>query len=64
MAKPDKELKECPCCQRMQPNVKTRPRNTSYANEKLNWLESCEECYIQDREYFRDMWIEYYQGRL
>lgn len=46
-------------------SVKRRHRNTAYCPDldHLNYLVSCEECFIQDCEYYQERWDEYYGSR-
>lgn len=57
-------MRECPCCNRLSPDVKSRRRNTIYADDSMNFLESCQECWDNDNEHWEEMWSDYYAGRL
>jgi hypothetical protein len=48
----------CPCCG--EGETAKRRRNTSYANDALNWLVSCERCWKEDCEHYQELWDIYY----
>ena len=56
----------CPCCERKQPDVAQRRRNTLYHRdyEESNWLRSCGECFDLDNEVLNDQWADYRNGML
>lgn len=51
----------CPCCGEVREVWEWR-LNTAYADEASNWLESCEECYREAVEHYRELWAEYYNS--
>ncbi len=55
--------KLCPCCERYSATVESRRRNTSYDDDRLNNLYSCQECYDKDYEHYADLWKDYYSSR-
>lgn len=59
---PKKSL--CGYCQKMMPEVEKRRLCTAYANEEFNWMESCLDCYIEQNEYYKERWDDYYAGAL
>ena len=59
----DKLFGYCPCCERhFRYSVKTKRRNTAYAEESDNWLTACKECHSKDEAYFADLWEQYYSS--
>lgn len=53
----------CPCCERINVEVSRHRLNTAYANDAENWLVSCVECFEDTREYYAELWAEYYNGQ-
>jgi len=50
----------CPDCPGDGGDVKWRRRNSAYADDKLNWLLSCEKCWQYDTDRLQNDWDEYY----
>ncbi len=51
----------CPRCDEVR-EIRERRLNTAYTDDASNWLESCEECYRETVERYREMWVEYYNS--
>ena len=56
------KLKPCPCCERPSDTIARRHMSTAYAKEESNYLTSCQECFDEAEEYWRERWAEYYTG--
>ncbi len=56
-------LKECPCCHNISSVVESRRLNTSYVDDQLNFLESCDWCFEVACEYYDELWRDYYRSR-
>lgn len=42
--------------------AKRRHKGTAYIDDELNYVTICDSCYEKEREYWDDMWREYYAG--
>lgn len=58
-----REEQECPCCGKVAP-CRRYHRGTAYCEDDLNYDFGCEECENEDREFWKELWDEYYAGRL
>lgn len=45
-------------------SVRRRRQNTSYENERRNWVTCCKDCFEEIEEQWADQWADYYSGRL
>ena len=52
----------CPVCTLTKPDVAVRRLNTMYDEDSSNWLHSCEDCYTDTVDHYRDLWNEYHNG--
>ena len=50
----------CPFCGRLFSNIERRRLNTCYADEKMNYLTSCSECYKETTAHYRELWDMYH----
>lgn len=50
----------CPCCRRWSFGLNKRRMSTLYCDEESNWMESCEYCFEQMEDYWRERWADYY----
>lgn len=55
------ESGHCAICERDNLCVMSRRLNTAYHDEQMNWLRSCEDCYNERIEHYRELWNEYYR---
>lgn len=39
-------------------------QNTQYVDDERNYVHLCDECMIQNEEYWAEMWADYYSSRL
>jgi hypothetical protein len=61
MQKEDGKFGECPFCKKIGFIVKRR-LNTAYYEEESNWVNSCYDCFLEDIEYYKEQWDEYYSN--
>jgi hypothetical protein len=55
--------KLCGCGSGLKVSKNKRPRNTSYHEEEKNWLNPCcDYCFVEDYNYYAELWKEYYHG--
>lgn len=52
--------KVCPVCQRPGPDIAKRRLNAAYADDDLNWLVSCRDCFDERQDQLGEMWDDYY----
>lgn len=57
------ESGHCPICERDNLCIMSRRLNTAYHDEQDNWLRSCEDCYNERVEHYKDLWSEYYNSQ-
>jgi hypothetical protein len=53
-------LCHCPGCGRYVDDVAKRRLNTAYHKDSMNWVTSCEDCFREVWEYYRELWGTYY----
>ena len=59
----EKQLSVCPRCKRKVVGVVKRRRLFStYADDALNYMTCCEECYQDICDYWRELWRDYLDG--
>lgn len=44
-------------------NVATRRLNTSYADDKSNWMTSCKTCFEETVHHYQELWDDFYASR-
>lgn len=49
----------CVCCREYKLDVARRRLNAAYANDELNWLDSCGDCFEEAVEHYQDLWDTY-----
>ena len=54
----------CPLCKREEVMIAVRRRGCSYVEDAVNWWVSCQLCQDEDDEHWKEMWEEYWAGRL
>lgn len=52
--------KVCVSCKKKKDSVEERRQNTRYANDSLNYVVMCDECFIDNEEYWKGMWEQTY----
>jgi RNase P subunit RPR2 len=53
----------CGMCQEMKPGVETRRQNTQYADDPMNYVTCCEDCFKETQEYWAERWADYNSSR-
>lgn len=51
----------CPCCHRFR-RVERRRLNTAYNDDERNFMVSCDFCYEDAVEHYKDLWEDYYRN--
>lgn len=54
----------CHKCEQEDPTTIRRRQNTAYVHEESNWITVCDTCFEDVEEYWKEMWEQYYGGRL
>ena len=50
----------CPSCGKESDDIAKRRRNAAYADDSLNWMVSCLDCFQLDTWQLDEMWDDYY----
>lgn len=53
-------IRECPRCGSKSVTVERRRLCTEFVDEENNWLESCEECFVEVNGMYEDDWKSLY----
>ena len=50
----------CPGCNEAKPDIAKRRLNAAYADDDLNWLVSCRDCFNEEQSRLGEMWDDYW----
>ena len=55
---------KCLKCEQESETVQRRRQSTAYVDEESNWVTVCNDCFEEIEECWKELWEQYYGGRI